>query len=142
MLNAMPDSFPSDWKAFIDNFPDHIARYDKDFKHLYINRAIENQIQLSAAQVEGKSNRDLQIPSDDKALDELENRIRFVFESGLAATYYTKHTFPEGTKYFYMKLTPGFVAGTTHIESVWAVTREITNLKQFEKNSANHARCC
>lgn len=131
-MNSLTDS-SSDWKAFIDNFPDHIARFNRDFKHLYINRAIENEIQLPASQVIGKSNRDLGIPNQNKALDELENRIHFVFQSGSPTTYYTQHTFPEGTKYYFMKLIPGLLTGTTQVESVWAITREITTLKEYEK---------
>lgn len=123
----------SDWKAFIDKFPDHIARFGKDFKHLYINRAIENEIQMPASAVMGKSNRDLRIPNNDKALDELENCISFVYETGLPTTYYTWHTFPEGTRYYFMKLIPGFVDATTQVDSVWAITREITTLKEYEK---------
>ena len=133
MMNAATTAFPDDWKFFIDNFPDHIARYGTDFTHLYINRAIENEIQMPAAQVVGKSNRDLRIPDNDKALNELEHNIQSVFETGLPATYYTRHTFPEGTKYYYMKLSPGFADGAAQVESVWAITREITTLKQYEK---------
>jgi PAS domain S-box-containing protein len=132
-MNPFIDSTSSDWKAFIDNFPDHIARFDKDCKHLYINRAIENEIQLPASQVTGKSNRELRIPNNNRALDRLETSIRFVFETGLPAIYYTQHRFESGKRYYFMKLIPGFVATTTQVESVWAITREITTLKEYEK---------
>ncbi len=88
---------------------------------------------MPAAEVVGRSNRDLRIPGNDKALQALENSIRFVFQTGLNATYYTQRTFPEGIRYYYMKLTPGFIDGTTQVESVWAITPEINTLKQYEK---------
>lgn len=141
MMNPLIDSFSSDWKAFIDNFPDHIARFNSNFQHLYINRAIENEIQMPASQVLGKSNRDLRIPNNDKSLNELESKIRFVFQTHLPATYYTHHNFPEGTRYYFMKLIPSFLAGTTQVESVWAITREITTLKQYEKSFVGPAIC-
>ncbi len=97
---------------------------------------------MPAAEVVGRSNRDLRIPGNDKALQALENSIRFVFQTGLNATYYTQRTFPEGIRYYYMKLTPGFIDGTTQVESVWAITPEINTLKQYEKNFVSRVRRC
>ncbi len=39
MVNAASTALSDNWKGFIDNFRDHIARYSSDFTHLYINRA-------------------------------------------------------------------------------------------------------
>ncbi len=132
-MNKSSNQFHLGYKSFIDNFPDHIANFDRDFKHLYINKAIENEIQMSASQVIGKSNRDLNIPGDEKALDELESKISFVFDTGSPTTYYTQHTFPDGTRYYFMKLIPGYFTESEEVVSVWAITREITALKEFEK---------
>jgi PAS domain S-box-containing protein len=132
----MHESHP-EWKRFIDSFPDHVARYDHDYKHLYINRAIEQEIGMSAAEVIGKSNRDLKIPNDEAFLAELERKIRHVFSTGEATENYTQHEFPDQTRYYYMKLSPDFKirdGQKAGVNSVWAITRDITQLKQAQIN--------
>jgi PAS domain S-box-containing protein len=123
------------WKRFIDRFPDPIACYDQDYKHLYINEAIEKEINMPASQVIGKSNRDLNIPNNEAYLSDLEKQIRFVFETGKPSIYFTQHTFQQETRYYFMKLTPEVSNQQEQqgsIQSVWAVTRDITQLKQTE----------
>ncbi|PRY14392.1 PAS domain S-box-containing protein [Pontibacter ummariensis] len=121
------------WESFVNRFPDPIARYDKQYKHLFINEAIENEIGMRSCDVIGKSNRDLRIPNDDGLLNELEAKIRSVFETGKPEVNYTEHQFPNGTRYYYMKLIPDFHEGEGNgVRSVWAITRDVTHLKQTE----------
>lgn len=128
------------WGSFIENFPDSIARYDNACKYLFINKAIEKEIMIPAAEVIGKSNRDLKIPNDEALLVELEGKIKKVFATGQPANHYTQHEFPHGIQYYYMKLIPDFAEEQERervVRSVWALTRDITHLKQTEIDLKN-----
>jgi PAS domain S-box-containing protein len=133
LMNMKGATTDSRWKTFLDNFPDHVAQYDSNFRHLYINKAIEKETGLPLSHLIGKSNRDLNIPNNKQAIEVLENRIRTVFQTHASIDHYTQHSFPEGTRYYHMKLVPEFSPTGTEVTSVWAITRDITALKQYEK---------
>lgn len=121
------------WESFVNKFPDPIARYDKQYKHLFINEAIENEIGMRSSDVIGKSNRDLRIPNNEVLLNELEAKIKSVFETGQPEVNYTEHQFPNETRYYYMKLIPDVYEEEDNVvRSVWAITRDITQLKNTE----------
>lgn len=132
------------WESFVNKFPDPIACYDRDYKHLFINEAIENEIGIPSCDVIGKSNRDLKIPNDNDLLNKLEAKIKSVFETGQPEVNYTEHQFPNETRYYYMKLIPDFYEDEENVvRSVWAITRDITHLKQTEiglKNAETNLR--
>ncbi|WPP53158.1 sensor histidine kinase [Catalinimonas niigatensis] len=131
-MNSPSHQAQQDWKAFIDHFPDHIANFDRDYKHLYINQAIENEISLPASAVLGKSNRDLGIPGDEKELDAIEATIDSVFELQEPIDHYTHHQFEDGVRYYFMKFIPQ-INSSGKVESVWAMTREITLLRHTQE---------
>ncbi|WP_242918637.1 PAS domain-containing sensor histidine kinase [Pontibacter liquoris] len=129
-----------DWKNFINRFPDSVACYDQNLKHLYANQAIENEIGVPVSDIIGKTNRELNIPGNPALLDALEEKIRSVFETGKPVVNYTQHAFADQTRFYFTKLIPEFSnqpGQENCVKSVWAFSRDITHLKQNEIDLQN-----
>ncbi len=120
------------WKAtFVDNYPDCVARYDRQYKHLYVNQAILNETGLTEADLIGKSNREVGIPNGEE-VNKWEQTIQQIFISGQPGIHYTHYHFPFGTRYYHTRFIPEFTP-TGEIASVLAITREITESRNFQK---------
>ena len=57
-----------EFRSLAETVPDVVARFDRDLKHVYINRRIESVTGLPAKTFLGKSNRDLGMPEPLAAL--------------------------------------------------------------------------
>jgi PAS domain S-box-containing protein len=68
------------FRSIAENIPDIIARFDRELRHLYVNRAVEPITGLSQEDYLGKTNRELGMPKD--LCDAWDNIIRGTFESG------------------------------------------------------------
>ena len=79
-----------EFRALAENTLDLIARFDRDCRHLYVNRRVEEATGLPADAFVGRTNRDLGMPEE--LCTPGEARVRSVFASGTATTY--EFTFP------------------------------------------------
>lgn len=118
-----------EFKALVENSPDIIARFDRQFRHLYINSAVEQVKDISTEEYIGKTHLDMGFPEDKCYL--WQTCIQEVFDTGeeqvIEFNIFTKSE----TLYYQSRLVPEF--GTDGvITSVLAVTRNITKLKQTE----------
>jgi PAS domain S-box-containing protein len=119
-----------EFRALVENAPDIIARLDRNLRHVYVNPAIELATGLSPDTFIGKTNRDLGMPEE--LVSEWERIIRQVFESAREEVIEFQFPTPSGLRYYQSRLVPEQVKDGI-VESILAIGRDITELKQVEE---------
>jgi len=118
------------FKALSENSQDSIARYDRQYRHTYINKAGLEQRGLSMDQLIGKTYRETVMTDEEQA--------RY-YEEDLESVFVTKQPKngqyslegPNGRAFYDCRLFPEFNS-ENEVDSVLAVSRDITDLKQSE----------
>ena len=119
-----------EFKALVENAPDIVQRFDRDFRHLYINPAVER---LSGAQPQsliGKSYRELGFPRN--IVSAWEKALQRVFETGRESVIEFGMPTRHGLGFIEARLVPEFSKNGS-IESVLAISRDITDRKKLEE---------
>jgi PAS domain S-box-containing protein len=119
-------------KAFstiAENATDIIARFDREFRHLYINRAVESATGKPPAELIGKTNRESGMPPH--LCDLWDETFLKVFGSGQQKTIEFEFPTPDGIKHYHCRVIPEF-AEDNSVETVLSIARDITELKQVE----------
>ncbi len=118
------------FQALAENNPDIVARFDKDFRHRYINRAVESATGLAASQFLGRTNRELGMPAD--LCERWETDLREVFQTGRER--WLEFSFPArgATRHYLARLVPEFGSGGA-VETVLGVVRDTTEQKRAEE---------
>lgn len=119
-----------EFKALVENAPDIIARLDKDLHHLYINPAIEKATNIASTEFIGKTNQDLGIL--DEFICTLEEASKKVFATGDEEMIEFHYPTPQGTRYYQSRIVPE-LASNGSVDSILAIARDITELKQIEE---------
>ena len=117
-------------RKILENSPDIVARFDRSFKHLYINPTIEKHTGISMDKFIGKTNEDLGMP--EKLVDLWNNKLNFVFLNGKETEIFFNYTTSEGEKYYHSKIVPEFDDKNKAITAL-SITRDITKLKKAEE---------
>ena len=117
------------FSAIAENATDIIARFDRSQRHLYVNQAVEAVTGKPAAQFIGKTTQELGLWPH--FCNQLNAAIIKVFETGKQETIEFDYPTPSGTKYYHCRIIPEF-AENNSVETVLAIAREITELKQVE----------
>jgi PAS domain S-box-containing protein len=126
ILRQRKESF----EALADNVPDIIARFDRQYRHLYVNRAIEKATGIPRANFIGKSNRDLNMPEQQVLF--WEAAFDAIFQSGEAKTIEFSFDTPTGPTVFQAHIVPE-LALNGRVETALSIVRNITELKQTEE---------
>lgn len=116
-----------EFKALVENAPDVIARYDEQFRHIYINPAVEVATGIPFPDFIGKTFQEMGMPADVSA--EWNHALQMVFETNLEQEIDFQFLTPLGLRYYQSRLVPLMTDG---VESVLAIMRDITALKQVE----------
>jgi len=116
-----------EFKALVENAPDVIARYDEQFRHIYINPAVEVATGIPFQDFIGKTFQELGMPED--VSTDWNHALQMVFETNLEQEIDFQFLTPLGLKYYQARLVPLMTDG---VESVLAIMRDITALKQVE----------
>lgn len=115
--------------TLLSNTPDIIARIDRNFRHAYVNPAVESVTGIKAERFLGKTNAELGMPP--ALVAQWQSAQTRVFETGEAVdSEFTFHG-PDGEHVFLARMVPERNAAG-QVESVLAVARDITELKQAE----------
>jgi len=116
-------------RALIGALPDIVMRFDRAHRHLFVSENVSAKIPLSAAEMIGKTHRELNFPEDLCALWERE--ISAVFAGGQQRdTEFSLPGLNELSTYSW-RLVPLFGADGS-VESVLAVVQDITERKRLE----------
>lgn len=118
-----------EFRALVENSPDIITRFDRQFRHLYVNPAIERATGRKWEEFIGKTNADLNMPID--LVAQWEDLLTTAFEN--ASEIVSEFTFPTptGTRYYQARIVPEFNADG-NLETVLGTVRDITDLRSTE----------
>lgn len=115
--------------ALAEQAPDIIARFDREFRHVYVNPAVEQLTGVARERYLGRTNAELGMP--EPALQLWEEVLARVFETGSADTLGFEYITPTGKRYYEASLVPERDS-SGEVISVLATTRDLTDRKQAE----------
>ena len=118
-------------RSVTENTPDGLARFDRQLRHVFVNSVIEKISGDTAADMLGKTHRQLGVPK--KRCDAWEKAIRHVFDHqtdvSLDFSLETRH---RGLRHYACRLVPEFnEAG--QVESALGVTHDVTTRRDYEQ---------
>jgi PAS domain S-box-containing protein len=119
-----------EFRALVEHAPDPVGRFDRDFRHTYINPVVTRITGDGPEQFLGKSNRERGMPSD--VADKWEAHIRHVFESGEEVTTDLQVGTLAGQTVLESRLIPEFDQ-EGEVKSVLCVSRDVTARVRVEK---------
>lgn len=119
-----------EFEALVENAPDIISRYDRQFRHLYVNRAITGATGLPASAFIGKTHGEMGMPPDLQA--EWRAAVEGVFASGQEAETEFEFKTPAGTRYYHSRLVPERTSDGS-IRTVLNIARDVTERHAAEQ---------
>lgn len=114
------------YRSLAENSPDLIARFDRQLKHLYVNKAAAAAGKLSPEAYVGLTLKESGVP-EPEAL-KWENRVKAVFNTGHSLEVEDEFNTPQGRQYFMTEFVPEPASDGT-IQSVLSIARNITERK-------------
>lgn len=118
------------YRSLTENSPDLIARFDRQYRHLYVNQAAAKAGRYTPEEYIGKTMAETGIPEPEALKWEM--RIGTVFETGQIVNAEDTFETPEGLLYFNTKFVPE-VAPDGSILSVQSIARDVTEHKRAEE---------
>jgi len=113
-----------EFRALADNLPDIVARFDRQYRHIFINRTVESVTGIPAEQFLGKSNADLGMPDNLVCL--WHKTMQAVFDTGDRQTIEFAYDGRQGLRHFESRFLPEF-APDGSVESTLAICRDVTD---------------
>jgi PAS domain S-box-containing protein len=113
-----------------ENTPDALARFDRQFRHVFVNSVIEKIMGRSVVEILGKTSRELGLP--EHLCREWEKAIRHVFDHEVHGSLEFSFATPQGLRHFSSRLVPEFNERKL-VEFVLAVTHDITDRRAYEQ---------
>ncbi len=120
-----------DYRSLVENFPDILDRFDRDYRHLYVNPAGARIHGVSPGQIMGKTIRETGVLEPFSTL--WESRIRQVYKTGKPLQ--VRDTFPgvNGTLYYESQCSPEWAPDGT-VRTVLVISRDITSSVRIEES--------
>jgi two-component system cell cycle sensor histidine kinase/response regulator CckA len=118
-----------EFKTLVENAPDVIVRFDRQYRHIYVNPVVEKEFGSPPQALLGKSHRQLGRPPE--MADWSESIIRQVFESGREVVFELNYPTPGGINNYLSRGVPEF-APDGSVESALFIHRNITERKRAE----------
>lgn len=115
-----------EFRALVENSPDIVARFDRNFRYLYVNPAIERITSYPASAIIGKTHADIGLPNT--FVRQWQTLLQRCFEIGEEQTVEFEFPTTEGTRSYQSRIVPEWAADGS-IDTVLSVTRDITELK-------------
>jgi PAS domain S-box-containing protein len=132
LLHAKDQEF----RAIVENAPDHIARYDREFRRTYVNPALAKAYGLPAETLIGKPMfsiiRDAGLDVKEGELAQIRQRYADVFETGKSHEFEISLPMPPGRKDYSVRLFPELDLNGSVI-NVLSIARDITESKRAEE---------
>jgi PAS domain S-box-containing protein len=131
LLHARAQEF----RAFVENTPDQVIKYDRELRRAYVNPAVAKAYDLPVEAFIGKPFgsviRDAGMDVRADQLAPLRQRIAAVFETGESSVYEITWPLPTGRRYYSTRFFPEFDLNGVVIY-VWGISRDITELKETQ----------
>lgn len=120
-----------EYAALIDNIPDIIFRYDRNYRHIYVGPAVEKEFGLSSDDL--INTKVFDITNDEKLAKKAEETLDYVFTTGKSAAAELTTQYPDGlnTKFYNTLFVPE-KNENGNVVSVLAISRDITEIKTAE----------
>lgn len=115
------------FKALVEHAPDLISRFDREYRHLYVNPMVRQITGLSPGDLIGKTNRELAMP--EALVVEWEEVIEAAFRTGQQQITEFEFPSPGGDRFLQARLMPE-LADDGSVVSVLSVVRDLTPFKQ------------
>lgn len=115
------------FKAIAENAPDIIARYDLQFRYLYVNPAFQPATGLAPDAVLGRTHRELGVPETIASL--WDARFQAAISSKSVQTVEFELNSPRGMRAYESRIVPE-LDPDGHVESLLAISRDITERRQ------------
>ncbi|WP_020473030.1 response regulator [Zavarzinella formosa] len=116
-------------QALADNTPDILSRFDREFRHTFVNAAVEKATGRPVADFLGKTNRELGMPAEQ--CDLWDYSLANVFRTGKPLEIEFSFQTPDGIRFYSARLVPEFNAAGT-VEHILGVTRDATDKHRAE----------
>lgn len=120
----------AEYRTLIENSPDVVIRFNRELRHLYINRAVETVTGISKEYFIGKTHREIGFDPDLCTI--WEEIIQKVFNTQMPFQTELELNRSKGLKYFDWQLVPEF-SRDGEVVSVLSIIRDITKRIQTEK---------
>jgi PAS domain S-box-containing protein len=125
------------FSTLVQNTPDMIVRFNLDLQHIYCNAAVEHQFGVPIHSFIGKTF--LEIDGPPEQLKSMHQLLKKALETGKEQQTEQGFPLPSGQKYFQTRIVPERDE-KGRIESLLAVTRDITERKQMERELIHSER--
>jgi PAS domain S-box-containing protein len=125
-----------EFRAIVENAPDQIIRYDREFRRAYVNPAVARAYGLPREALIGKpigsviEDTGLDVKEDE--LTQLRQQIANVFDTGQSYEYELNWPLPTGRRYFSVRLFPELDLNGS-VANVLGISQDITERKQAEE---------
>ena len=124
-------------QTLADNTPEVLSRFDRQLRHVFVNKAVEAITGLSRQDFVGRTNAQIGMPT---ALCTLwDDALRRVFDQGVPGSIEFAYQSPTGLRHFEARLVPEFDADGS-VEFALGVTLDVTERKHFELTLAQQDR--
>ena len=114
-----------------ENTPDVIARFDKAFRYVFVNPAIEKMTGLHPDIILGKTNEELGMPEEN--VNRWNTYLRKTFDTAATVNFEFELESKEGKRLLFSSLVPEFGEGG-EVVSILSLTRDITERKIAEES--------
>lgn len=113
----------------VENLPDIVARFDRDLRHIYVNRAVETATPMKADDFIGKDHRELGMPEE--LTQSWQAVYRQVFATGCEGTKEFDFHTPQGIRHYISRVVPEF-DDQGNVATILSIARDITQRKRLE----------
>ena len=125
-----------DFRAIVENTPDQIIRYDREFRRTYVNPAVSRAYGLPAEALIGKPFgsviQDVGLDVREDEVAQIRQRIAAVFDTGKSYEYEITWPMPTGRRYYSVRFSPELDLNGSVI-NVLAIARDLTERKLAEE---------
>jgi PAS domain S-box-containing protein len=119
-----------EFNLLVENAPDVIARFDDEFRCVYVNPAVEKEFNISPKNFFWKNLKEVGFPQ--KTINVWEEALNYVFQNNKEKTIYFEHQALSGLKYYQSRLMPESIK-KKKTRTVLSITRDITEAEEIDR---------
>ncbi|MBI5196667.1 MAG: PAS domain-containing protein [Nitrospirae bacterium] len=115
------------YRTLVENIPDYVARFDRQYRHIFVNERTLEATQTTFEQMINKNHRDMGYPAH--LCDLFEDTMDEVFKTGQPQEKIFEWGSPSGLRIIEWRAFPEFAADG-NVKTILALCRDITEQKQ------------